>query len=468
MVTSVDGLPDVMTYTCAGVRFAIKAGDRDNAAMNIVVLVVDRLHAGYLGCYGNSWIATPQMDRLSVESFVFDQALAAGAELRDTYAGYWFGRHPAATAGADTATSLPESLRAAGLRTTLMTDDRSILQLPGAQHFDESLEVDTIDGQKAADEIEQTHLAHFFAAATQWLETQWLEAAGSPFLLWLHTRGLGGPWDAPREFRGQYAEEDEAEPPWFVDVPCRMLEQDYDADELWGVVQAYAGQVSLLDACIGVITEQLRLGPRRSDTLFSVISPRGFPLGEHRCVGAFNGALYGELLHVPWTIKVPLQAASIAMRSPGSADNCSLGQAARSQVLAQPADLYATLLDCCGAQPAASSIGLSMVPVISGQKEAGDARDRICFFADDRQQAIRTPAWYLRASDSSSEAEESTSQTELFTKPDDRWEVNDVADRCRETVIGLHRALSEYRRTLAEDSTQDLPPLDAQLVSPPE
>ncbi len=40
---------------------------------NVVCLVVDRLHSGYLGAYGNSWIATPNIDRLAAESFLLDR-----------------------------------------------------------------------------------------------------------------------------------------------------------------------------------------------------------------------------------------------------------------------------------------------------------------------------------------------------------------------------------------------------------
>ena len=41
--------------------------------MNAIIVAIDRLHAGYLGCYGNAWILTPAFNRLAAEGFVFDQ-----------------------------------------------------------------------------------------------------------------------------------------------------------------------------------------------------------------------------------------------------------------------------------------------------------------------------------------------------------------------------------------------------------
>ena len=38
-----------------------------------LVLTLDRIHPGYLGCYGNDWIETPNFDRLATQSVVFDR-----------------------------------------------------------------------------------------------------------------------------------------------------------------------------------------------------------------------------------------------------------------------------------------------------------------------------------------------------------------------------------------------------------
>ena len=40
--------------------------------MNVIVVVCNSLHLGFLGAYGNGWIETPHLDRLAAEGVVFD------------------------------------------------------------------------------------------------------------------------------------------------------------------------------------------------------------------------------------------------------------------------------------------------------------------------------------------------------------------------------------------------------------
>ena len=61
--------------------------------MNAICLVIDRLHAGYLGAWGNTWIETPWLDRLAAESLVFDQMLVDTPHLEPLYRSYWHGLH---------------------------------------------------------------------------------------------------------------------------------------------------------------------------------------------------------------------------------------------------------------------------------------------------------------------------------------------------------------------------------------
>ncbi|MBI2866996.1 MAG: sulfatase-like hydrolase/transferase, partial [Chloroflexi bacterium] len=42
--------------------------------MNVIFLMNDTFRRDHLGCYGNTWIHTPNLDRLAKESVVFDRA----------------------------------------------------------------------------------------------------------------------------------------------------------------------------------------------------------------------------------------------------------------------------------------------------------------------------------------------------------------------------------------------------------
>ena len=88
-------------------------------------------------------------------------------------------------------------------------------------------------------------------------------------------------------------------------VPARRLSKDYDPDELLPVTQAYAGQVSLLDICLGALLEDLEQLSLANRTIVSLTSARGFPLGEHHRLGPVDEALYAEVVHVPWILRLP-------------------------------------------------------------------------------------------------------------------------------------------------------------------
>src|SRR5207253_912167 len=49
---------------------------RTISRMNVVLIIADGLQAGALGPYGNDWLPTPTLDRLAVESVVFDAHFA--------------------------------------------------------------------------------------------------------------------------------------------------------------------------------------------------------------------------------------------------------------------------------------------------------------------------------------------------------------------------------------------------------
>ena len=401
--------------------------------MNSVCLVIDRLHAGHLGTYGNSWIETPSMDRLAAEGFVFDQMLIDSPGLERIYRSYWQGRHALYNRKPpDEPATLAESLRELGVHTALISDDTTVARHPLAAGFEETIEIDPPWQAQVAEDVEQTHLARCFAQIIDFLQS-----APRPFMLWCHLAGLGTVWDGPLRFRRHYWEEGDPDPPDWAAVPELMLEENYDPDQLLGISQAYAGQVSLLDTCVGALGEFLDEHASGDDTALMLTSPRGFPLGEHLRVGPCDGALYGELVQVPLIARFP----------------DGLGTTARSQSLVEPSDVWATLLDYHGlAALPQSPTAASLMPLVRGEVET--LRDRVCIGGEGSRRAIRTPAWYLCISE----------KPELFVKPDDRWEVNDVAARCRDIVRKLGNAFSQYTQFIQSGCIAELPPLDEVLL----
>lgn len=409
-----------------------------NQRMNAIAIVVDRLHVGHLGAYGNTWVRTPAIDRLAAEGFVFDQAFIESPDLEHFCAASWLGRHAMCPPRpGDAESSLAALLAARSVPATLLTDDVGVAEAGQAAAFQEVVTLDFPEGERAAETVDETRLARCFAAALEFLES-----ARGPFLLWCHFRGFSAPWDAPREFRFAFCDEGDPDPPDWVDVPNKILPADYDPDELLGFSQAYAGQVSVLDACVGVLREALRDLPTGKETMLLLTSARGFPLGEHRRVGTCDEALYSELVHTPLVVGF----------------SQGLAEGDRSQALVQTSDLWHTLLDWfrvpAGSIAGGSSrIGQNLFPVIRGDLES--ARSRTVISGRDQQRAIVTPAWYLRA----------RTPPELYLRPDDRWEANDIADRCPEVVDRLLDVLSQDSHLIQNRQIPSSEPLDPVLTS---
>ncbi len=380
--------------------------------MNAICLVLDCLHTGFLGPYGNTWIHTPAWNRLAAEAFTFDCATTDSPQVDVACRSFWKFTH-ALAADAPEQASLPARVREAGFTPVLMTDDPRVATHRLAGDFEDIVTIERPASMPVAEQLDETHFASCFAQLVDWLED-----APEKYFLWCHLSGLGTVWDAPLEYREAYADVDDPEPYCGAEPPERVLPADYDPDELLGIVHAYAGQISLLDICLGGLLNWLDDCP----ALLAVAGARGFPLGEHGRVGLCNSPLYGELVHVPMLLRTPDGYAA----------------AARSQALVQPADLSATLVELAGLHAPAEAFGRSLLPVLRGERER--VRDGVLLAGPGSEQAVRTPAWYFRA----------VEPPELFVKPDDRWEANNVANRCREIVELFATTLAK-----ATQATQD-------------
>jgi hypothetical protein len=53
----------------------------------------------------------------------------------------------------------------------------------------------------------------------------------------------------------------------------------------------------------------------------------------------------------------------------------------------------------------------------------------------------------------------------LFVKPDDRFEVNEVADRCPDCVAQLQEAFAQFQQSCESPDSPPPPPLPEILVS---
>jgi arylsulfatase A-like enzyme len=397
--------------------------------MKLFVIVARGLQAGALGCYGNRWLRTPALDALAAGAVVFDRHFADRPDAAGARQTWRDGRyHFPIPAGspllpADAAADLIDVLRAGGVLTRLIVD----ASRPAPAAFAEGW-----DAVEHADGLEAT-----LTAVGSALEDL---AGRDHLLLWADLATALAPWDMPDEFReavpsakataaddeedsdGDDDEEEEALPP-LEDVAEGPIDPTDDSFYLQ-LLEGYAGAVRYLDAAVG---EMLAAS---EDVAVIFTSDRGLALGEHGIVGGGRPWLHNEVVHVP-----------LLLRLPGSAE-----AGRRVAALTQAVDLAPTLAEMFGASLPGSH-GRSMLPLVSGEVE--EMRPQACSglgAGGGIEWALRTAEWALLLPVQNAPGDEARGP-QLYVKPDDRWEVNNVIQHHLELAESLERTLRDFVNT---------------------
>ncbi|HEY2908890.1 MAG TPA: hypothetical protein VGI99_01520 [Gemmataceae bacterium] len=364
--------------------------------MRAIVFALRGCPAGWLGTYGNEWVATPYLDRVAAESIVFDQNYSDCPE-------------PAAANRAWFADGkLLEELRAAGVRTVLVRANHPDTDLPDSHYaaWDEVVEA----RPQAEDAAPLDHLIRSLPSVLDKLAT------APRWLIWIEIDRLLPPWEVPQDvFEAYIADEDaeslEDEEPIApcVDPPVGPFDRtDLVAwDWLHG---SFAAVVTALDAELGSIFEELRGRGLDQTATWILTSDLGYPLGEHGQVGVHRPWLHEELVHLPLIVRLP-GAANAGNRIAG---------------FTQPADVAELIREVA-------------LPVGSRLIENGSRRDSAFTVLEcqgAKEVALRTSDWTfllpLKVN-----PDDPPRQPLLFTRPDDRWEVNDVLSQHAEVAEQL-------------------------------
>lgn len=366
--------------------------------MKMVVLQTSGLQLAYLGCYGCDWADTEALDQLAAQSVVFDQHFAD---------------------------SLPQSLglwTGCGAPPWLGSTPRPGLDVRLQQHGIPFFRLTAEATAHPWDQLER--------ALTNHLEQLRHRPAG---MVWVDLPPLLPPWTVPEDFLAIYFDEEEeverekmkpAEPL----LPLEKFEPGLIGRQelvlLDRVQRTYAGVVAWFDEGIRQLVDAL--GSQLDDLLLVLTSDRGLALGEHGHLGDHRPWPHEEVVHLPLLLHLPGDAHA--------------GQ--RVLELTQPADVTATLLALLGV-PADDVPGHSLLWLADDPNNRG--RDYVV--AGWRQGEVEE--WMLRTRDwclllpTQPDPASPPRQPQLFVKPDDRWEVNDVRQHHLELAEHLEKILRQ-------------------------
>lgn len=377
-------------------------------------LVCDALSAAYLGCYGNEWCATPALDRLAHEGITFDHVFTP----LDVLPGGWRG-----ASFDDSAARWQE----AGIQCVWFSDEAE----PSPPENVIAPPMDMEGGHS---------LERLLRSALEWIESN----DEQPAIVWIAIGLAPSSWAPSAESLAARLEGSEpVDPMGQLDA---MIEENLPVDSLDALRDTYAARVEELDRCIGEFFEELREADLFDGALISFTADQGWPLGEHDAVGFAKPWLNEERDHIPLVMKVP--GGSQAARSPG---------------LITTTDLGPTIDEFFGLVPDESLGGKSLAPLIRGEPVL--IREYLISGLAEEEFSLRTQNWKLILPCGEALVDR---PRQLYEKPEDRWEVNDLATL--KTDIADHLELQLYRYLDAlERQTIDvvpLPPLRKDILTP--
>lgn len=383
---------------------------------------------GYLGCYGNGWIETPALDRLAAGGVVFDQHLADCPDAVGARRAWRTGRYSSLEAESqDQRFDLVQVLREHGAVTSLICNPSCDTLANWANAWNYVRRVPT--------DAEGTTLECLLQAVGDALDEM---SDAEKWLVWVESASLLPPWNVPEEYQEKYlhtaaAEEDEEteEPSEGTLEPLTNPQTDVlekpEEKTFLRLQGTFAAAVSYVDAGIGILMEELTERGISEDVTVIVTSDHGQALGEHGIVGPCRPWLHEELIHVPLLIRLP----------------GGTGAGRRIAKLTQPVDLYSTILETFGCAPPPNH-GHSVLPLLHG----GD--DKLRTYAvsalrlgEREEWALRTPEWAFLLPIAAA-PDDPPRLPQLYAKPEDRWEVNNVIQHHLETAEKLEQTLRAF------------------------
>lgn len=389
---------------------------------NILWICTDQQRFDTLGCYGNEFVNTPNLDRLAQEGMLFESAYSQSPVCTPSRACFLTGRYPRTARCRQNGADIPED---EVLVTKLLADAGYVCGLSGKLHLSacqpsvcKTMERRIDDGYT---EFHWSHHSGSMGEATneywQWLEekgtsfksrpypdskhirigppaelhqTTWCAEKACDFMEdhaqddtpWLFSVNTFDPhhtFDAPEEYLNRYIDqldkiplpnyvkgELENKPSWQRIDHCGAYGQraGHSYPEMTKkdhrlVRASYWAMCDLIDVQVGRMLETLENTGQIDNTIVIFTSDHGEMLGDHG-IYLKGPYFYEPAIHVPLIISLPGQ---ILPR--------------KSEALVELTDLPQTLLDALGLPHHPGMQGRSLWPMLIGETDCNYHRDDV-------------------------------------------------------------------------------------------
>ena len=293
---------------------------------NILLITLDTLRADRLPVYGYKGVKTPNMDRLTSHSYVFDDAISHVPLTLPSHTSMLTGRLPIGHGVRDNAgflldpeeTTMTEILKDQGYTTSafvsaFVLDSRWQLNQGFDLYFDnfnlaQFQDVNPGDIQRKAEETE--------IEAVHWLDAN----KNRKFFSWVHYYDPHEPYEPPEPYKSQYAS------------------------------NPYDGEIAYTDEYVGKLLDKLKELKIDDKTIVVVAGDHGESLGQHN-EATHAMFVYNTTQHVPFFIHVPG------------------GGSGHLKGVVRLIDLMPTVLELIGVKVPTSVQGKSLYPMMQGKED---------------------------------------------------------------------------------------------------
>jgi arylsulfatase A-like enzyme len=359
--------------------------------MKVILIVNDTFRRDHLGCYGNDWIATPNLDAFAERSIAFDQYYIASYPTVPNRWDMAVGRFGFPTRGWEPLhredRTLAQMLSRAGVHTQMIWDT-PMLGLHDYNYTRGFRGVEFVHGQKGdpwitnpdlpvrfsaqphkiksprsldgylRNHFDRRHEREFPVARTMWQAIEWLETNYNHerFFLYVDMWDPHEPFDSPWYDYKRYAAPDYGGDQ--INYPQYGRPTYMTEAEKSNVRALYAGGVTLVDRWVGCFLDMAERLGLFDDTLIIWTTDHGHLFGEHDLEGK-PGAEMGKLYEP--TTRIPLLVSHPAGLRAGE----------HVSGIVQPPDLLPSILEFMDIPVPEQVEGRSFWPLVSGD---GDGR----------------------------------------------------------------------------------------------
>ncbi|MHB1134971.1 MAG: sulfatase [Chloroflexota bacterium] len=456
---------------------------------NVIVVMFDSLQFNYLGCYGNKWIKTPNMDRLAREGVLFENNYIENLPTVPCRRSMHTGRYSLQYRGWSPLemeeTTIADLCWGRPIDTALVFDcpmyrmpkfgytrgfdkvhfthgheldheyyaQDPLIHLNPMDYIEEHVleEADRIMGRRVVEPL-MSEITDFLRHRQYWKTDEdqnvavvmkqavrYLESVdrNKQFYLWIDSFDPHEPWDPPsvydRDLKCLYDPDYKGKDMF---MPILGPAEIYTEPELNHIRMLYAEKVTMCDKWLGYLMDKVRAMGLEDDTLFLMVSDHGEPMGHgehgHGIMRKCRPWPYEELAHAP-----------MIMRGPG------LPAGKRVSGFTQSCDVAPTVTDWLGIGVHPEMTGQSLLPLAKGEVEK--VRDFAIAGYHKYSTAIYTEDWsYIHWRKPTDKAE--GLETTLVTAPAMARALRSIGGDVNQ---GMRTRFSEAEKRLRENASLD-------------